>query len=732
MKQKISSALAASLIVGQMQGVALAENTTTVDVTKAKLSQSSESITGKNGIDKAVDATEQNLTEDGKKESLTETVTETSNDTKEVTEQDPVEEEKEESSTGAVTDTSNAGEEATGQEAVAEEKKESSIEESVIDSNTDKAEATKQEKDNTTAYKRTGKLEVDLNFALPIKHTNKETTNIVVTLKDQNGILETIKLGSDTKKGTSKNDITYSLEALNDKKEALSDGETDLSFYHLTFEGLELGEYSLEISGDGYIAATVENIDVTTYSKRVLLGTSDNTIVIDDKGTEDKNDDVKDYYPGVFLAGNVDAKDTVTQEDYDELKGQIKSKSTSVVKSDTKKFDLNRDGKIDITDLTYIHQNMDKKINAHEVVDTDPILDPDNVNIELSATTVTDTDVNINDLLKDNGSIVALKTVTNDPISENNPISMEFNLSGVTNQPISVDQVVIKSPTENAPISGSVVIPGAGENGSSLSIPFDESNIKKSNQSTRDGNTTEELVIDLGKQVAVSKITINVTGIRSNKNLAEIAKVDFLNNVYKELPEPKMNIPVINHFTSSTAVGNEALTLGWDHESNVTGYELKVQEVDGKGSVISTNTYKTSENTLKIEGINGYSVYRVSIQSLSGDWKSGYKDEQEKYQSEANGDTNLLTNSNDKDGVPDNVDTDYNPKAWNSTSGKLENKDDGANGNNYGSDSIIELQVVPETAPEGPEGIKVEGLYKRLNVSWKNHKKAKDLSLIHI
>ena len=46
----------------------------------------------------------------------------------------------------------------------------------------------------------------------------------------------------------------------------------------------------------------------------------------------------------------------------------------------------------------------------------------------------------------------------------------------------------------------------------------------------------------------------------------------------------------------------------------------------------------------------------MSIQSLSGDdWKSGYKDEQEGYDKTASGDTNLLNNSNDKDGIPDKM-----------------------------------------------------------------------------
>ncbi len=75
-------------------------------------------------------------------------------------------------------------------------------------------------------------------------------------------------------------------------------------------------------------------------------------------------------------------------------------------------------------------------------------------------------------------------------------------------------------------------------------------------------------------------------------------------------------------------------------------------------------------------------------------------------------------------------------QGWDSNSGVLSNNasatvenaytEDLKGANNYGADSIIELQVIPETAPEGPEGIVAKGVYKGLDLSWKSHKKAKD------
>lgn len=603
-------------------------------------------------------------------------------------------------------------------------------------------EETKEDISKTVVdnYKVTGKLELDINFDMPIKHTTKDITDINVVLKSSVGEVASVSLGKDTTTGTIEaSNIKYSLEALNGQKKSLEDGDTEVSFYHLTFENLSLDNYSLEISGQGYKDVVIDDIEILTTSKRVSLGTSDNTIVLDDNGTTETSDDVVEEYAGVFLAGNIDGDDTVTQEDYNELKNAIKGAKAQA--KSIKNLDLNRDGKVDITDLSYVHNNIGKAVGQARIEDTDVIVNPDNTDIPI--TEDINVDGNIKDLLKDNGASVKLthNKLGEDgqvlPISEENPISIPIVLNkSRARSTTNVEQIVIKAPSETAPDSGNITIPGAGEGGEPLVVKFSGENVR----TLRTGE--DEIVVDLGKQVAVSQITINVTGGRGNKNLAEIAKVDFLNNVYKELPKPKMNVPVINNFTSATAVGNEHLVLGWDHEPNVTGYELKVQEVNENGGVISTSTYRTNENTLKIDNVNGYSIYRVSIQSLNGsEWKSGYKDEQEGYISTKTGTTNLETNLNDKDGKPDNVDKNYMTQAWNSNTGNLDQKAESTvedaytdtlkGANNYGADSIIELQVIPETAPEGPEGISVKGTYKGLNITWKSHKKAKDYDLYY-
>ena len=573
-------------------------------------------------------------------------------------------------------------------------------------------------------YSLTGKLELDLNFSTPIRLISAKETKITVTLRDSTGKEIPVELGNDVL-GTSEKEVTYSLEALDSKRGALKEDATELSFYHLTFEKLPIGTYSIEVSGSGYVSATVPNIEIENTSKRVLLGTSDNIIVLDDKVTEKIDDAIKQEYLGVFLVGDVNNDNFVNELDYNTLKEAIKNNSSDNT------YDLNRDGKVDITDLTYVHQNMNKSQAQAIIEDTDIIVNPENASIDID-TTKTKVNGNIKDILKDNNSVVELKAINDAAISEDNSIDIPIVLNSKTRSESIVETVSIQAPSNNAPSTGQIL----DENGLVIG-EFGKDNITTVASRAVDGQAMDTIKIDLGKQVAVSKITIKITGSRSNKNLAQIAKVEFLNNVYKEMPKPKMNIPVINSFISTTQVGQESMTIGWDHETNVSGYEIKVEKLNDKNQVTSTNTYKTSKNSLRIEKVEAYGIYRISIQSLAGDWKSGYKDQywdekegkwvtQDGYDPNAEGTTNLTNNKNDKDGKPDNVDSNYNPIAWDSTSGEL--SDDNSN---FGKDSIIEVQVIPETAPEGPEGIKVKGGYKKLTVSWKAHAKAKDYELYY-
>lgn len=673
-RRKISAMVAAALITSQVQNIAFAETINNNQDISITSEVTSETMTEDENISsEEVELTLEQITEEN--QSVEENVVEET-------------------------------------EIIGEEVENTAVEEQEIESN----EVIKEDKSNIEevntkeVYNLTGNLEVDLNFATPIKYTTAEKTNIKVVLKDINGSsLGEVNLGKDVSTGNFGENLSYYLEALDFQRQALTQENNDLNFYHLTFNNLPLGTYSIEVVGNGYEKTIVNDIEIENSSKRVLIGTSENSVVIDNNGTESTEDDITEEYSSSFLMGDLDGNNIINEADYEFMKLAIKSGETD------SKYDLNRDGKVDITDLSYVHYNIGSTKLDVEVKDTNIIINPENVDIKIDTDKIA-VNGNIKDILKDSNSVVKLES--KEDVSESNPIQIPIDLTGNSRAINVVETISIQAPSENAPTSGKIL----DEQGNVIGT-FGEENITESATRTLDGSSMSDIKIDLGQQVAVSKITISITsGSKKNKNLAEIAKVEFLNNVYKELPKPKMNIPVINNFTSTTQVGQESMTIGWDHEVNVTGYEIEVTNLSNNQKL----TYKTSKNYLRIEKVEAYGIYRIRIQSLSGDWKSGYKDEQEGYLATTVGTTNLTNNSNDKDGVADNVDENYNPVSWDSSTGTLT----GDNAN-FGKDSIIELQVIPETAPEGPEGIKVEGGYKKLTVSWKSHAKAKDYDLYY-
>lgn len=546
-----------------------------------------------------------------------------------------------------------------------------------------------------------GKLEIDINFSLPIKFVDSKKTNINVLLKSEDNEYS-IDLGSDNLSGKD-NSINYTLRALDETKNIIK-GD-DVNFYHLEIDNLEVGNYSVKISGEGYQTVNIDNVEISKTSKRIELGTADKTTVIDENTSI--------TYDSVFMAGDVDANNLVTTADYEKIKEIIKSRGYEI------SADLNRDSKVDILDLSYVHENIDKIQKNPTIIDTNPIID---INSIRDISTNGDTDDDLINLFTDENTLTIKQE---EDISKDNHIDIPIFFNEVQ----IMEQVKISLPdNENAPTEGIIVVNGEEfEFNKNLSRSVDLENV---------------ITIDLGKQVAVSEITIIVTGTRSNKNLAEIAKVEFLNDVYTEMPKPNMNVPVINSFTSKTQVGKEELNLSWNHEPNVDAYEVKLQLLGDSGTIVQTSKFKTSQNTLTVPKVEPYGIYRVSIQSLSGTtWESGYKDEQDDYDVNKTGNTNLQNNSNDKDGFPDNVDKNYQNHGWDANTGLL--KDNAGysvsnaynetlkDGSNYGKDSIIELQIVPESKPGKPEQVRVQGNLKSLTVTWGTNSQAKDFDIYY-
>ena len=542
--------------------------------------------------------------------------------------------------------------------------------------------------DNTV--ERTGYIEVDINLDMPIYNNKDRNIGINVDLKANDTKLVTVdgeNLSGNFKLGDK--ECSYIVEPLGlDRSSSVGD-DGKVYAYRVTFKDLpaSTGEkYKIALSGYGFSNVESEEIEINNYSKRIVVNNAGKSR--DTKGES------------LFPIGDVNHDGEVNYTDYNKVFEHLGSMD--------REYDLNRDKSVDISDLQYVHDNMGRHSTKElKAEDSSFILDSkviENVEATSNDGTVTGEVKNILDDSRE--GILTIQSKNNGEITENAPVSLDLNLNkdNVEQPEISMQYLSIVGNIK----SGSIIIDGE-------EIKFDENgNIeqnlnRKSQQATErtirtTENTNNNIVINLGKQVAVSKITIKVTGT-NDRNLAKIAKVEFLNNVYKENPKPEIIKPEITAVSTSTATGNEYIDLTWKSEDqNITGYELKVEEIDTNGNVKgSAKKFRMTENNFKISGVRPYSSYRLSVQALNGKWESGYNELKEEDKAKI-------------DNV--NVDDNYNPVS------EEEFK-------KCGEDGIVNVAVIPNDVPTPPEGIKAEGKYKSIYLSWKNHYAAKEFQIYY-
>jgi len=303
--------------------------------------------------------------------------------------------------------------------------------------------------------------------------------------------------------------------------------------------------------------------------------------------------------------GDVNGDNKITKADYDLLTSKIEAQETS----DLGKYDLNLDGQIDVVDLSYIASNMEENTenkNIDAVLEnTNPIISSNNVEIKPEDNTTLVG--NVEDLFsKDNNTAVILQATGT--ITEENPATLNMNF----NKPVDTNKISIELGSKDIPDKMEVVI--EAEDGTIKRKNYDENAKEISYLSERN----EVVIIDLEGQVAVKKVTIRITGVRSNSTLAEISHVEFLNNVYEEIPAPKMDIPENLKLT----IGSEQIIANWTHAVNITGYKVKIN-----GGKINNQVYETTKNTLTISGLENYTEYSVRVESINGNWESGYSEE---------------------------------------------------------------------------------------------------------
>ena len=379
-------------------------------------------------------------------------------------------------------------------------------------------------------------------------------------------------------------------------------------------------------------------------------------------------------------------------------------------------YDLNLDGKIDIQDLSILAYNMNQE--KREATSMLTIL-PSAVTVkteEVKATVVEDSKRSLETIMedaKDAEDVITLAPANADePISEANPIEIPLALPQATE----IGGMVISAPADSGPTGGTIKVETVDpdsiteENPEGNTIFMEVPIVNEAGSATPEqpatASTGEEenenqpaaapsrtnllrrtqmnavsthakairkadgtIEINLGKQIAIKKVTIVVTATAKSLDLVDIAKVEFLNDMETRIPEPELNIP---HHINISGKG-ESFTVTWAAETNVAGYVVKIYATyvkDGKTITIPVcddNIFRAGVNRLEVSSFKGgvkdkvtpLYTYYVQIQSVNGKWSSPWSEVVSHYQ----------------------------------MAGK---------------------------APDAPDNVKVNGKYRQLDVSWKD------------
>ena len=393
----------------------------------------------------------------------------------------------------------------------------------------------------------------------------------------------------------------------------------------VSVDGLEPGSYQVVINAAGFASYT-QSLEVSrNMSSELTLYTSELS------GYKEK------AHPGVLRVGDANGDGVLNGEDADTIVNAMKNN----VKSGP--ADLNGDNMVDLVDLQLLAANLTGDENqvgdVHSSVQSrlaDNVAQPQ-VSEKITVTG------SLEDLVNDSAA-VQLTNQDGSEISEANPIQVDFNFAGDDQEVTAaelpqMDGMTIQAPSgsEGAVTAGTVLVEYLEEDGSTGTLEVEIagqqargialfSRLFNSSSATRAADGTLE--INFGKQVAVKKITLKITATQSN-NLAEISKVEFLNGMENRIPAPELDIPTGLNGTGS----DKAFLLSWKPALNVTAYEVKITGPVKQGGATNTvtATIRTTSSELLVDGLDGGKLingreYTVQVQSLNGEWSSGYSE----------------------------------------------------------------------------------------------------------
>lgn len=414
-----------------------------------------------------------------------------------------------------------------------------------------------------------GQVDMTLNLNYPIKQDKVNGSEIFVKIS-----------------GEKKNKEVFELE------QEVQVGGEELSSIDILDLAIPQGTYTLSLEGAGY----------TRIFQQFTIDKYDINVQVD---------------PNAFLAGDANQDGKVNQDDITLLETKVGTQDYSL------NYDFNRDGKIDITDLTYTYFNQQEtQVDSLNILRTtlipQTVMDTENLEEKWEKEAgITIKNGSVEELFQGTDTVLTLEA--KEPINQQAiAIPMEFS------EPVEMGQVAISLGEKNRPTALTVEVEVLGEDGTpTIEIyPYAVPPVTRS----RGAYSAENVInIDLGRKVPVKKVTIKVTSVEDeNSKLVDIAKVEFLEDVLENAQPPDRGI--IKNL--KVVPGDQELAVIWDQVSNVTEYKVEYGDESGKYTeAITTKNNQAVIRKFVGEDLINYKPYYITVTAINGDWKGDRSNE---------------------------------------------------------------------------------------------------------
>ena len=339
--------------------------------------------------------------------------------------------------------------------------------------------------------------------------------------------------------------------------------------------------------------------------------------------------------PGWIRPGDINGDKEIDEKDADVMLSHIRENEENT------DMDLNGDGKTDLVDLQNLVQSMDEKGESH--------VEKQGMAKKVQVQEGTSMEGSMEDFLNQKSGIGLRPSNTDAAISSDNPVGIEFTLSesstyedapGLQGMTIHApEEMVGEGSVSNAITEGDAQVVYIDEDGKEKEQVFslattgsdDTSQRLRSTDSRRVTTSVDAsgaIVLDFGRQLAVKRVTIKITGTKKTEPLVNIAKVEFVNNMEERIGAPELDIPSLYEPESQ----NEALTVSFSAQRNVTGYEIYIsgpvkKQSDPETQIVSVSNTQHTISSIHDKPMVNFAEYTIKVRSVNGDWRSPWSEE---------------------------------------------------------------------------------------------------------